>query len=332
MGPFSSGGDQNNLFEFVLWVLWLPLLSVVTLLAARIWCGNLCPLRLVTDTARSLADRLGLGKGSATTRAMRRGWLLPSAFIVATFVVKGWGVQQEAATGALFFIVILGIAAVVGFTFQAGTWCRYLCPVGGWLARVTRLSPLALRPDPKICATCSDKPCISGTQAAGTCPVALNPPRFETNQHCLSCWNCVVNCPPEKASLKVGWRAPSAELLELKAPTLWEALFVASLLGLYSAVGQRSPTLTQVPWPLRFFGLIAIATLIYLAVCAIAAPLAGIGYQQSLRTFGYAFLPLEFGTALIAFGDDTFEFLHIVQPEAAALLTLAHSGSYGVSY
>ena len=321
-GPFSSGEDQNNLFEFVLWVLWLPLLSVVTLVAARIWCGNLCPMRLVTDAARSLADRLGLGKGNASSNAMRMGWLLPSTFVVVTFIVKGLPVQQRAGAGALFFIVVLGIATIVGFVFRRGTWCRYLCPVGGWLARVTRLSPLALSPDPDVCATCVDKPCITGTAAAGRCPVALNPSRMETNQYCLSCWNCVINCPVDKASLKVGWRAPSAELLELKAPNLWEALFVASLLGLYTAVGQKSPTLAQVPWPLRFFGLIAVASLIYLAVCAVAAPLAGIGYRQGLRTFGYAFLPFEFGTALIAFGDDAFEFLHITQPAAAVLLTL----------
>ena len=322
LGPFSSGESDNNLFGFVLWVLWLPLLSVVTLVAARIWCGNLCPLRLVTDAARSLADRLGLGKGNTTSSAMRMGWLLPSAFVVVTFVVKGLPVQERAGAGALFFIVILGIAAVVGFAFRPGTWCRYLCPIGGWLARVTRLSPLTLSSDASICATCVDKPCISGTAAAGRCPVALNPSRLETNQHCLSCFNCVINCPVEKASLKVGWRAPSAELLELKVPNLWEALFVAGLLGLYTAVGQRSPALTQVPWPLRFFGLIAVASLVYLAVCAIAAPLAGIGYRQGLRTFGYAFLPFEFGTALIAFGDDAFEFFDIIQPAAAVLLTL----------
>jgi len=322
LGPFSSGEGDNSLFGFVLWVVWLPLLSVVTLVAARIWCGNLCPLRLVTDAARSLADRLGMGKGNASTRAMRLGWLLPSAFVVVTFVVKGLPVQERASAGALFFIIILGIAAVVGFVFRRGTWCRYLCPIGGWLARVTRLSPLALSSDPSICATCVDKPCITGTQAAGRCPVALNPTRLETNQHCLSCFNCVINCPADKASLKLGWRAPSAELLELKAPNLWEALFVASLLGLYTAVGQKSPALTQVPWPLRFFGLIAVASLIYLVVCAIAAPLAGISYRQGLRTFGYALLPFEFGTALIAFGDDAFEFFDIIQPAAAVLLTI----------
>lgn len=327
LGPFASGEDENNLFEFALWVVWLPLLSVATLLLARVWCGNLCPLRLVTDTARSLADRLGLGRGTATTRAVRIGWLLPSAFILVTFAVKGLPVQQQARAGAFFFLSVTSAAAIVGFVFRRGTWCRYLCPVGGWLARIARLSPLALRPDPDICATCTDKPCLTGTTAAGRCPVALNPSRLETNQHCLACWNCVLNCPPERASLKLGWRAPGAELLEPRSPNLWESLFVASLLGMYAAVGQRSPTLTALPWTLRFFGLIAAATLAYLALCALAAPLAGIDYRRALTTFGYSFLPLEFGTALIAFGDDALEFLHITQPAAAALLTIGFTWS-----
>lgn len=321
-GPFRAGEDDNNLFEFVMWVVWLPLLSVVTLVAARIWCGNLCPLRLVTDATRSLADRLGLGRGSVTARAMRMGWLLPSAFVVVTFAVKGWPVQQRARAGAIFFLAVIAAAAGVGFFFRRGTWCRYLCPVGGWLARVTRLSPLALRADPDVCLTCKDKPCVTGTAAAGRCPVALNPSRLETSQYCLACWNCVINCPSERASLKVGWRVPSAELLDLRAPNIWESLFVASLIGLYTAVGQRSTALAHLAWPVRFFGLITCATLVYLAVCALAAPVAGIGYRQALTTFGYALLPLEFGTALIAFGDDAFEFLHVTQQAAAALLTL----------
>lgn len=322
IGPFDVSEDENNLFELGLWIVWLPLLSIVTLLFARVWCGNLCPLRLVTDATRSLADRLGLGRGATTTPAIRMGWLLPSSFILVTFLVKGLPVQQQARAGAVFFLAVIAVAAVVGFLFRRGTWCRYFCPVGGWLARIARLSPVALRPDPAACATCPDKPCLTGTAAAGRCPVALNPSRLETNQHCLACWSCVLNCPPERASLKVGWRAPGAELLGPHSPNLWESLFVASLLGMYAAVGHRSPALAQLSWPARFFGLIAAATLVYLVACAVAAPLAGIPWRRALMTFGYILLPLEFGTALIAFGDDALEFLHVVQPAAAVLLTI----------
>ena len=80
--------------------------------------------------------------------------------------------------------------------------------------------------------------------------------------------------------------------------------------------------LAGVPWPLLFFGLIALATGAYVGICAISAPLAGVSFPRALTTFGYIFLPLEFSAAVIAFGDDALEFLGIVQPAAAILLTL----------
>ena len=321
LGPFRSAENENSLFNFVLWIVWLPLLTIGTLLLARVWCGNLCPLRLVSDWARSAADRF-TGRGAAAAPSVRLGWLLPSAFILVTFAVKWLQVQRVALYGALFFLAVFGAAALVGVLFRRGTWCRYLCPVGGWLARIARLSPVALRPDAKVCASCDDKPCLRGTAAAGRCPAYLNPSRLETNQHCLACWACVVNCPPEKASLRLGLRPPGAELFRPLGPNLWESLFVASLLGMYMAVGHRSPDLASLPWPLLFFGLVAAATLVYVAGCLVAAPLAGIPVRRAVATFGYAFLPLEVGSAVIAFGDDALEFLGIAQPAAALLLAL----------
>ncbi|MEK7777188.1 MAG: hypothetical protein AAB303_01000, partial [Chloroflexota bacterium] len=210
----------------------------------------------------------------------------------------------------------------VGFLFRRGTWCRYVCPIGGWLARVTRLSPLALRPDPVVCTTCLDKPCLTGTALAGRCPAFLNPSRLESNRYCLKCWECAINCPPEKASLKLGWRFPGAELMKPYAPDLWESLFVASLLGMYTAVGHRSLSLAEVSWPLLFFGLIALATVAYAGMCAVGALLAGVSFREALTTFGYIFLPLEFSAAVIAFGDDALEFFDVIQPAAAVLLTV----------
>jgi len=320
VGPFAGGGEnENNLFNFALWVLWLPLLTAATLLLGRVWCGNLCPLRLATDAARALADRLGF-RGAGASRRLRLGWLLPSAFVLVTFLVKWLDVQRVAAAGAVFFLSMSALAVAVGFLFRTGTWCRYLCPVGGWLARVARLSPLALRADPNVCATCIDKPCLTGTARAGRCPVALNPPRLASTQHCLACWSCVVNCPAERSSLRLVWRAPGAELLRPHAPNTWESLFVASMLGMYMAVGHRSPGLVQVPWPLLFFGFVVLSTLVFVAACAVSAPLAGIPLRRALSTFGYIFLPLEFGTALIAFGDDALELFGAVQPAASVLL------------
>jgi FTR1 family protein len=321
LGPFGNAETQDNVFDFLIWIVWLPLLTLATVALGRFWCGYLCPLRLTTEWAHRLGARLGLGSGRVAA-PLRLGWLLPGSFLAITFAVQWLGLQGAARDGALLFLTIFALAAVVGFVSRRGAWCRWFCPVGGWLARATRLSPLALQADPDACATCVEKPCLKGGELAGRCPAYLSPPRLETNRACLKCADCVVNCPAERSSLKLGWRLPGAELLEPRAPELWESLFVAGLLGMYMAVGERSAALASLSWPALFAGFVALATLVYVGVCALAAHLARMPLRRALTTFGYLFLPLELATALIAFGDDSLEFLGVVQPAAIALLAI----------
>lgn len=321
LGPFSNAETQNNLFNFLMWIVWLPLLTLATVAFGRFWCGYLCPLRLTTEWAHRLGVRLGRG-GGRVAAPLRLGWLLPSSFLLITFLVKWLDLQGTARDGALLFLAIFALATTVGFVSRRGAWCRYFCPVGGWLGRATRISPLALQADRDVCATCVEKPCLKGGELAGRCPSFLNPLQLETNRACIKCADCVVNCPPDRSSLKLGWRLPGAELLEPRAPDLWESLFVASLLGMYMAVGQRSPELAAVPWPALFAGFVALAMLVYVGACALAGRLAGVPLRTALSTFGYLFLPLELATAVIAFGDDSLEFLGIVQPAAIVLLAV----------
>jgi high-affinity iron transporter len=321
LGPFSSAETQNNLFNFLMWIVWLPLLTVLTVAFGRFWCGFLCPLRLTSDWAHRLGLKLGLGSGRVAA-PLRLGWLLPSSFLAITFVVKWLDLQGPAGAGAVLFLAIFVLATAVGLVSRRGAWCRYFCPVGGWLGRATRLSPLALQADRNVCASCVEKPCLKGSDLAGRCPSFLNPLQLETNRSCIKCADCVVNCPADRSSLKLGWRAPGAELLEPRAPDLWESLFVASLLGMYMAAGHRSPALAALPWPALFAGFVALAMLVYLVACALAGRFAGVPLRTALATFGYLFLPLEFATALIAFGDDSLEFFGIAQPAAVVLLTI----------
>jgi len=319
LGPFGNAETQNNLFNLLLWIVWLPLLTVLTVGFGRFWCGLLCPLRLVADWAHRLGLKLGLGNGRVAA-PLRLGWLLPTSFLLITFVVRWLDVQGPARAGAILFLAIFALAAMVGLVSRRGAWCRYFCPVGGWLGRATRLSPLALQADRDVCATCVEKPCLKGSEAAGRCPSFLNPLNLETNRSCIKCADCIVNCPSERSSLKLGWRPPGSELLEPRAPDLWESLFVASLLGMYMAAGHRSPALASLPWPVLFAGFVALAMLVYVIACALASRLAGLPLRTALSTFGYLFLPLEFATALIAFGDDSLEFFGIAQPAAIVLL------------
>ena len=325
LGPFIGPENGDNLFNLVLWVVWLPLLSLSALAFGRIWCGNVCPVRLVSDAGRSLGDWL-TGRSSPTSPYLRMGWVLPVSFILITYFVKSWPIQSEARLGAYMFLTIFALAFLVGAVFRRGTWCRYICPVGGWLARIARLSAVAVRPNADVCGGCVDKPCLTGP-AAGRCPSYLNPSRLDSSRYCLDCWVCLRNCPAERASMKVGWRLPGAELARPTAPDLWESIFIAALFGMYVAVGHRWVGLAQAPWPLVFFGFIGLAGALFVVLCAVVGALRAVPFREALATFGYIFLPLEFAVAVLTFGDDALEFFDIVVPAAGVLLTIGFAWS-----
>jgi len=322
LGPFVTKEDENNLFNFLLWIIWLPLVSIVTLLAGRLWCGNLCPLRLVTDWFRNLADKL-FGRPAHTKPYMRVGWLLPAAFILITFFVKNWPIQQIAHYGAIMFIVLIAATAAISFLFQRGTWCRYVCPIGGWLARLARLSFIGVRSNQAACDTCQTKPCIKGTDQAHRCPSFLNPSKLDSNRYCLECWNCVKNCPSEKSGMRVGLRFPGAELQKPYSPDIWESVFVFGILGMYTAVSRQGVILSlSIPWVLSFVAFITASLLVYAMLSWLVAKLGGIPFREALTNIGYIFLPFEFAIALLTFGDDALSFFGIFVPGASLLLGL----------
>jgi len=320
LGKFVNTEDGNNLFNFILWIIWLPLLTFSGIFLGRFWCGNLCPLGLITDISRTVADKIFKPIKQAAKPYSHAEWVLPITFILITFITRIYSVQSIAFYGAMMFIALTVIAVLISVLFRRGAFCRYVCPIGGWLARLTRLSATALRANHDICATCKDKPCLHGTDLAPKCPSFLNPSTMNSNSHCLDCWACVTNCPVDKSALKIGFRLPGSELTEPKSPHIVEAIFVSSLTGMYMAVARQGVILANWPYPLTFFVLMAVSTIVYFALCGIVSIVGHIGFRDTLTKLGYIFLPMEFGTALIAFGDDALEFLNITVPAAAVLL------------
>lgn len=157
---------------------------------------------------------------------------------------------------------------------------------------------------------------------AGRCPAYLNPSKLESTRHCLACWKCFRNCPDERSAMHLRWRSPGAEIAEGRALDAWESVFVAGMLGMYVAVGHHSPSLQRVPWAALFFGMIALAMIAYVALCALVAAIADVPLREGLRRWGYVFLPLELGCAFVAFGDDALEFFGATEVVARIMLIL----------
>jgi MauM/NapG family ferredoxin protein len=108
-----------------------------------------------------------------------RGWLLnDQPFYLPNIVLL------------LFFAVILGLNAV-----RSRFWCRYLCPLGGLLALVAKVSFIRHRVD-------ADK-CISCGKCAKICPTgAIDPEKAFTAavSECTDCMSCVDSCPTQAIS------------------------------------------------------------------------------------------------------------------------------------
>jgi high-affinity iron transporter len=320
LGSFVNNENGNNLFNFILWIIWLPLLTLTGIFLSRFWCGSLCPLGLITEITKNISDKILKPAKQSLKPYKRAEFILPISFILITYVTRVFPVQSVAFYGAVMFIVISLIAVFVTILFRRGAFCRYVCPIGGWLARLTRLSATALRANQDICSTCIDKPCLHGTSAAAKCPSFLNPSTMDSNSHCMDCWDCVKNCPVEKSALKVGFRLPGAELVEPKSPRMIEAIFVPALMGMYMAAARQGAILPDLPFTLTFFTLMIASVVVYLFLCVLVSFLGHIKLKDTIKKLGYIFLPMEFATAIIAFGDDALEFFDITVPFAIIML------------
>lgn len=324
LGGFVSNEDGNNLFNFLLWIIWMPLLTLTGIFLGRFWCGNLCPLGLISDVSRTIADKIFNPARQAGRPYKHVDLILPTTFILITFITRIYPVQAVAFNGAVMFLVIVVIAVAISVLFRRGAYCRYVCPIGGWLARLTRLSITALRANRDICATCEDKPCLRGSSIAPKCPAFLNPSSMDSNSHCMNCWSCVKNCPSGKSSLHIGIRLPGSELVEPKSPRVVEAVFVSALMGMYMAAARQGMILPSWPYPLTFFTLIAVSTAAYFVLCGLVAVAGQIKFNDALKKIGYVFLPMEFAMAIIAFGDDALEFFNITVPVATISLGVTY--------
>jgi polyferredoxin len=137
-------------------------------------------------------------------------------------------------------IVLAGmlIAAVgLSLVFERRAFCRYVCPVGGFIGLYSQVAPIELRIKNKaVCAACNGKPCYNGSAAGYGCPWDVFPAGLSKNTYCGLCMECLRTCPHENISLNL---RPFAADLRQPGARLDEAFKGFVMLGsamAYSAV------------------------------------------------------------------------------------------------
>jgi polyferredoxin len=91
-------------------------------------------------------------------------WLQNAGFLlVAIFSTV---ILTVPAISAAVLLLFMAVATVVALVFERRTFCRYLCPVGGFIGVYSELAPIELRVrDAGVCAAHTTKTCYTGNEA-----------------------------------------------------------------------------------------------------------------------------------------------------------------------
>ncbi len=230
-----------------MWAIWLFLLiAVLTPFLGRIWC-TVCPLPFFGDfiQRKSAFTPVEGIKGEYRNKfsglflkwpkAMQNSW--PKLFlllILTTF--SATLVALPIITGVVVIVLIL-IPTLMAPVFELRAFCRFLCPVSGFVGPFSRLSPLALRnKSQKICDRCKAHYCQKGSREGWACPYGINVGEMNENTDCGLCLECTRSCLYNNVTL---YRRPFGS--ELGTSTMSEAFLtigVFTLAVVYSVLYQ----------------------------------------------------------------------------------------------
>lgn len=237
-------GSHNFSIVFV-WIAWWAVLILVAVpFFGRGWCA-VCPIPVAGDWLQRgamLDPAPGTPKwlNLRVPAKLRNMWTQNLSFtLVALFssVILTIPLVTAVVLAAMLFLAI-GLSMV----FERRAFCRYLCPVGGFIGLYAQTAPLELRiKEKKVCVQCEGKPCYNGSALGAGCPWDVFPGGLTKNTYCGLCMECIRTCPHD--NIAVNLRPFSADLAKPSA-RLDEAfkafiMLAAALIYAYVLMGSN---------------------------------------------------------------------------------------------
>ena len=254
-GLFGTGFSIAGLFSGM--VLIFLVMSVVSIIFRRAYCGYICPMGAIQELSSMIGRRILPKKirnarvpamADKVLRWVKYGtlasfvigaavvgghWMLPGdPFIVLTNLFARGGL---AASWSRFPFAVLFFAAIIFFAFFFGRgFCKYICPAGAWYAILSKVSPSRVVRDESVCVGCG--------ACSKSCPMNIEVAKAKsvTSAECLGCRECVSACPVKGAlSFKSAALSVPAALLPVAAAAAF-AGSVALSVSTMPARGQRT--------------------------------------------------------------------------------------------
>jgi cytochrome c oxidase accessory protein FixG len=196
----------HDLF-LLFWVsmLGVALLSAVSFLYGRLWCGWVCPQTLASDFADSLRTRLDktlqtrpgkprfalsrslwalaiLGVSLGTGVVLACYWLAPRAVFAAT--LAPW---RDPSAGLTVYLSAAVLAA--DMLWLRRRFCSHLCPYGPLMSTLGDQNTLAVR-----YLTERDEDCIGCHKCEVDCPMGIDIKQGVGQHACIGCGECIDSC------------------------------------------------------------------------------------------------------------------------------------------
>ena len=196
----------HDLF-LLFWVSMLgtALLSAVSFLYGRLWCGWVCPQTLASDFADSLKTRLDrafqtrpgkprfllsrtvwtlgiLAVSLGTGITLAAYWLAPSTVLAAA--AAPW---RDYSAGLTVYLTAFVVAA--DMLWLRRKFCSHACPYGPLLSTLTDQNTLAVR-----YLTERDDDCIHCRKCEIDCPMGIDIKQGVGQHGCIGCGECIDSC------------------------------------------------------------------------------------------------------------------------------------------
>ncbi len=163
----TPAGSRNFGIIFV-WIVWWALLMMVLVpFFGRLWC-TVCPIPAPGEwlQRRAIVQRRP-GKlwtrGLRWPRRLKNMWLQNFGFLGVAMFSTIILTRPNVSAWLLLSFLLLGVG--LSALYKNRVFCRYVCPVGGFIGLYSLLSPLELRvADPDVCANHKTKDCITGNE------------------------------------------------------------------------------------------------------------------------------------------------------------------------
>lgn len=240
-GFFGTPVGNANFSIIYVWIVWwAALIAVLIPIGGRIWC-TLCPLPAPGEwldhramVAKNREQPLSVAMRGWPKR-LKNIWLQNGAFLgVAMF--SAVILTRPLATGIVLSLFIV-VALALSWRYGRRVFCRYVCPVGGFIGLYSMVAPIEVRvKDPQVCLTHKEKECIRGSAAGYGCPWLEYPGTLNRNTYCGMCSECLKTCP--KDNVAVNLRPFGADLFvdHRRLDEAYKGIIMLTCAAFYSAV------------------------------------------------------------------------------------------------